>query len=310
MNKRPLIIDCDPGIDDAIALFTAFQSPEFDLLAITTVAGNVGIEYTTRNALQLCEVAGVNIPVAKGAGRPLFRHSVFADHVHGKTGLRSLVLPMPSRQALPSAIEVIRDAILAHPNEIEILAVGPLTNIAQVFLLDPSLPPLIKSITIMGGGHRHGNMTPAGEFNIVVDPEAARIVFEAGVPLYMVGLDVTMADGLRRGEIDHYFSVKNKQTETIHHILKDMIYAEGKYYKEAAYIHDAMALLFMLDPSILQGDWYHVDLETKSSISYGKTVVDYYHVTKKPKNVWVALGLDASKYKAALQERLHRYQQQ
>jgi inosine-uridine nucleoside N-ribohydrolase len=160
----------------------------------------------------------------------------------------------------------------------------------------------------MGGGHRHGNMTPAGEFNIVVDPEAARIVFEAGVPLYMVGLDVTMADGLRPSEIDQYFTTMNPQTKVIHHILKDMVYAEGKNYKEAAYIHDAMALLYMLEPGILQGDWYHVDLETKSSISYGKTVVDYYHVTKKPKNVWVALGLDAEKYKRALKERLHRYQ--
>jgi inosine-uridine nucleoside N-ribohydrolase len=308
MSKRPLIIDCDPGVDDAIALFTAFQSPEFDLLAITTVAGNVGIEHTTRNALQLCEVAGVDVVVAKGAERPLFRTPVFADHVHGKTGLRTLVLPAPKKAALPNAIEVIRDAILAHPNEIEILAVGPLTNLAQVFLLDPTLPPLIKSITIMGGGHRHGNMTPAGEFNIVVDPEAARIVFEAGVPLYMVGLDVTMADGLKPSEIDQYFTTLNPQTKVIHHILKDMVYAEGKNYKEAAYIHDAMALLYMLQPDILQGDWYHVDLETKSSISYGKTVVDYYHVTKKPKNVWVALGLDAEKYKKALKERLHRYQ--
>jgi len=308
MSKRPLIIDCDPGVDDAIALFTAFQSPEFDLLAITTVAGNVGIEHTTRNALQLCEVAGVDVVVAKGAERPLFRTPVFADHVHGKTGLRTLVLPAPKKTALPNAIEVIRNAILAYPNEIEILAVGPLTNLAQVFLLDPTLPPLIKSITIMGGGHRHGNMTPAGEFNIVVDPEAARIVFEAGVPLYMVGLDVTMADGLRPSEIDQYFTTLNPQTKVIHHILKDMVYAEGKNYKEAAYIHDAMALLFMLQPDILQGDWYHVDLETKSSISYGKTVVDYYHVTKKPKNVWVALGLDSAKYKKALKERLHRYQ--
>lgn len=308
MNKRPLILDCDPGIDDAIALFTAFQSPEFDLIAITTVAGNVGIEHTTRNALQLCEVAGVDVPVARGASQPLFRKAVFADHVHGKTGLRTLVLPTPTKQALPNAVEVIRQAILAHPHELEILAVGPLTNIAQVFLLDPDLPKLVKSITIMGGGHKHGNMTPAGEFNIVVDPEAARIVFEAGVPLYMVGLDVTMAEGLFPSEIDKYFSVSNPQTNVIHHILKDMVYAEGKQFKEAAYIHDAMALLYMLDPSILQGDWYHVDLETKSSISYGKTVVDYYHVTKKPKNVWVALGLNAPKYKANLKERLHRYQ--
>jgi len=308
MNKRPLILDCDPGIDDAIALFAAFQSPEFDLLAITTVAGNVGIEHTTRNALQLCEVANVDVPVARGASRPLFRSAVFADHVHGKTGLRTLVLPAPTKQADPNAVDVIRQAILAHPHELEILAVGPLTNIAQVFLLDPSLPKLVKRITIMGGGHQHGNMTPAGEFNIVVDPEAARIVFEAGVPLHMIGLDVTMAEGLFPLEIDNYFSVSNPQTKVIHHILKDMVYAEGKQFKAAAYIHDAMALLYMIDPSILQGDWYHVDIETKSSISYGKTVVDYYHVTKKPKNVWVALGLNAPKYKAILKERLHRYQ--
>lgn len=308
MRKRPLIFDCDPGTDDAIALMTAFVSEEFDIVAITSVAGNVGIEHTTRNAIQLAELAGVAIPVAQGAAQPLYREQKIAAHVHGANGLRGIELPPTKTTPVGTAIDAIVAAAHKYANELEILAVGPLTNLAHAFLLHPEIIPLIKQIVIMGGGHQVGNATPVAEFNIYADPEAAKIVFEAGIPLYMVGLDVTTARGLTRQETESIFTTINPQTDVIYKILNDRIKAEGAQYPDEAFIHDAMTFLFMVDPTILGGDWYHVDLETKSDISFGKTVVDYYHVTGKHKNCWVALELHYEQYRDLLIDRLRRYQ--
>lgn len=306
MNKRPLIFDCDPGTDDAIALMAAFASEEFDIIAVTSVAGNVGIEHTTRNALQLIELAGKQIPVGQGAVRPLYRPQKLAVHVHGTNGLRGIELPPATAKPAGTAVELIVKAANDYKTTLEILAVGPLTNLAHAFLLHPEIIPNIKRIVIMGGGHEMGNATPVAEFNIYADPEAAKIVFEAGIPLYMVGLDVTMAQGITREETEHIFNSKNPQTDLIYRILNERV--EGSRYADQAFVHDAMTFLYMVDDNILSGDWYHVDLETKSDISFGKTVVDYYHVTGKPKNCWVALELHYERYRDLLFERLRRYE--
>jgi pyrimidine-specific ribonucleoside hydrolase len=308
MRKIPIIIDCDPGLDDAIALFVAFESPEFDIRAITTVAGNQTIEKVTKNALQLVEVAGKDILVAKGARVPLFRDQVIAAYVHGENGLKTTVLPEPKKSAHPDAIRVIYEEALKLKGELVIVAVGPLTNLAQAFMVHPDLKDLIKKIVIMGGGHKFGNITPAAEFNIFADPEAAKIVFEFGVELVMVGLDVTMADGLTRTQVTELFTHHNETTRIIEHILLDMVNGEGSAYKPWAYIHDAMALMYLLYDDLLEGDYYHVDLETKGHLTYGKTVVDYYHTHKKNKNAWVAFHVNSERFHQALKERLSVYE--
>jgi len=306
--KRPVIIDCDPGIDDAIALIIAFKSTELEIVGITTVAGNQTLDKTTRNALALVEAFDQTIPVASGSEYPLFREQVTAGYVHGKSGLKNLILPEPKRQALPDAIVFIYEEAKKANGQLEIVAVGPLTNIAQLLLIYPDVKPLIKRVTIMGGGHCYGNITPSAEFNFFADPEAAKVVFESGLDLVMVGLDVTVADGLSRADIERLFKSHNKETEIISFILNDMVNAEGSGYKALAYIHDAMALLSLTYPKMLEGDDYHVDIETQSQLTYGKSVVDIYGVTHKPKNAWVALKVNSEIFHLAMKESLGVYE--
>lgn len=306
--RKPIIIDCDPGVDDAIALFIAFKAPEIDLRGITTVAGNQTLDKTTRNALALVEAFDVDVKVARGSEFPLLREQVVAGYVHGVSGLKSLVLPEPKKQALPDAISFLYEEAKLAKGELEIVAVGPLTNIAQLFLIHPDVKPLIKRLTIMGGGHCFGNITPAAEFNFFADPEAAKVVFESGVDLVMVGLDVTVADGLDKKDIAALFTKPNKYTDIIQYILNDMVNAEGSGYKAWAYIHDAMALLTLFYPNMLGGGYYHVDIETKGRLGYGKSVVDLYGVTHKPANAFVALTVDSEIFHQAMNERLRVYE--
>ena len=190
---RRVIIDTDPGVDDALAILLALRSPELQVEAITPVAGNVPLEFTLPNALKLVEIAGrTDVPVAGGARHPLVRKLVTGEHVHGNNGLAGVEFPEPKiKPVAESAPEMIRKIVKANPGEITIVAVGPLTNVALALRADPDLAAKIKAIVIMGGSLSGGNVTPAAEFNLYVDPEAARIVFDAGVPLTMVGLDVT-----------------------------------------------------------------------------------------------------------------------
>lgn len=305
---RPILIDCDPGTDDALALMIALASDEVDVVAITSVAGNVDIEHTTRNAIQISELAGIKVPVGKGASMPMYRSQVIASHVHGENGLGGITLPNPTQKPSSTAVELIVKSVMTYPREIEILAIGPLTNIAQTFELHPEIIPLIKRIVIMGGGYQIGNVTPVAEFNIFADAEAAKIVFNGSVPIYMVGLDVTTARGITPKEAEKIIKNVNPATDFIYQLLNGRLVAEGDYYPDEAYIHDAMTFLFMIDSSILDGDWYHVDIETRSPISYGKTVIDYYHVTGLKKNCWVAFKLDYPKYLDQLTQRLRKYQ--
>lgn len=307
--RKPIIIDCDPGVDDAIALFIAFRSPEIELRGITTVAGNQTLDKTTRNALALVEAFDMDVPVARGSKYPLFREQVVAAYVHGVSGLKSLVLPDPKKEALSDAVAFIYEEAQLAKGELEIVAVGPLTNIAQLFLIHPDVKPLIKRLTIMGGGHCFGNITPAAEFNFYADPEAAKVVFESGVDLVMVGLDVTVADGLDKADIAAIFTKHNKYTKIIQYILNDMVNSEGSGYKPWAYIHDAMALLHLFYPTMLKGGMYHVDIETKGRLGYGKSVVDIYGVTHKPANAFVALEVDSAIFHQAMNERLRTFEE-
>jgi len=188
-----IILDTDPGVDDAMAIFLALRSPELKVEAITAVSGNVPLSFTLPNALRLVEIAGrPDVPVAGGAATPLVRRLVTAHYVHGNNGLGGVEFPEPKLKAVAEpAAELIHRVVHENPGEITIVAVGPLTNVATALKSDPGLAAKIKGIVVMGGSLSGGNITPAAEFNFYVDPEAARMVFDAGVPLVMVGLDVT-----------------------------------------------------------------------------------------------------------------------
>src|SRR3982750_3296518 len=197
-SARRVIIDTDPGVDDAFALLLAMRSPELKIEGLTPVAGNVPLELTLPNALRMVEIAGrTDIPVAAGAKVPLVRRLVTAEYAHGENGLGGAVFPNPTTKPIEEpAAEFIRRIVRKYPHEITLLTLGPLTNIAAALKLDSELAPLVKSLTMMGGSLSGGNITPAAEFNIYVDPEAARIVFQSGIPITMVGLDVTRKTSL------------------------------------------------------------------------------------------------------------------
>ena len=272
---RRVIIDTDPGTDDALAIFLALNSPELKVEALTPVAGNVPLELTLPNALRLLEISGrTEIPVAAGAPRPLSRHLITATYAHGENGLGGIEFPVPKiKPVAESAVQMIRRLIHASPGEISIIAIGPLTNIAMAFQEDPELPRLIPNLTIMGGSLSGGNVSPAAEFNIYVDPEAARVVFRSGVPLTMVGLDVTRRAMLREEHIRRLEGSAKKEGRAAGQIARvSMTRVRQTSAAGGPAMHDSLALATFIDPSVVTLKDLMVEVETAGEFTAGETV--------------------------------------
>jgi inosine-uridine nucleoside N-ribohydrolase len=269
-----IIIDTDPGVDDAIAILLAVRSPELKVEAITPVAGNVPLDLTLPNAMKLLELAGrTDIPVAAGASSPLVRTLVTGKSVHGNNGLGGVELPEPKmRPVSETAPELIRRIVRANPGEISIVAVGPLTNVALALRSDPNLAQMIRSIVVMGGALSGGNVTPAAEFNFYVDPEAARIVFDAGVPLTMVGLDVTNKALVRQEHLKILDAAKTPVCDFAAKILRATMARWSKDGGQTVALHDPLTVASMLDPDILKFRDYYVLIETLGEASAGQSI--------------------------------------
>jgi inosine-uridine nucleoside N-ribohydrolase len=270
-----VIIDTDPGVDDAFALLLAMRSPELKIEGITPVAGNVPLELTLPNALRMVEIAGrTDIPVAAGAKGPLTRRLVTAAYVHGENGLGGAAFPEPkTKPASDPAPEFIRTTVRKHPGEITLITIGPLTNVAMALNLDPDLARLIPRIVMMGGSLSGGNITPAAEFNIYVDPEAARIVFQSGIPITMIGLDVTRKTGLTDEHVRRLEAAQNPVSQAAANIAHHAI----QHYREAGFLvdpnmHDSLAVAAFLNPSLLKWKEYYVDVETAGELTAGETL--------------------------------------
>ena len=273
--KRRVIIDTDPGTDDALAIFLALNSPELEVEALTPVAGNVPLELTLSNALRLLEVAGhSHIPVAAGADRPLVRRLITASYFHGQNGLAGIQFPEPTiKPVAETATQLIRRLVHASPHEIGIIAIGPLTNIATAFREDPELPRLIPRLTIMGGSLSGGNITPAAEFNIYVDPEAAQIVFRSGVPLTMVGLDVTRRAMLREEDIQRMESSSKPEGRAAGKIARASLNLVRQTSAAGGPpMHDSLAVGTFINPSVVTLHDLYVDIETAGTLTAGETV--------------------------------------
>jgi inosine-uridine nucleoside N-ribohydrolase len=274
-KPRRIIIDTDPGIDDAMAIFLALRSPELKVEAVTPVAGNVPLDLTLPNALRLLEIAKRrDIPVAAGASHPLVRRLATAGHVHGVNGLAGVEFPEPRIKPVhDTAPELIRHIVREDPHEITIVAVGPLTNIALALRADPELASMIHAIVIMGGSLSGGNMTPAAEFNIYVDPEAARIVFDANIPLTMVGLDVTRKCLVSEQHIKQLEAAKNPVSQAAGKILR-ATYERMRHGGEVTDIalHDALAVASLIDHDVITRKDYYVEVETFGEWTAGQTV--------------------------------------
>ncbi|GAB3895943.1 nucleoside hydrolase [Spirosoma agri] len=300
MKKLPVIIDCDPGHDDAVMLMLAVGSGLFDIKAITTSAGNQTQEKTLKNALRLKALLEIETPIYKGCEKPLFRELIIADYVHGEMGMDGPILPDPTiNPESLSAVEAIAAILTNSSEKITIVPTGPLTNIATFLLAYPHLKPRIARISLMGGGAFRGNMTPTAEFNIYVDPEAAAVVFNSGVPITMCGLDVTHKALVFQEDIDLFRSIGNK-TGTV---LADLMDFFSIFYRKertelngGAALHDPCAIAWLIDPSMFQSKTCYVDVEVTGKLTMGTTVVDFFDVLKKTPNAEVVYDIDREKY--------------
>ncbi len=305
-KKIPVIIDCDPGCDDTAALLLAFRCPEFDIRAVTTVSGNVSLDKTTYNALRVAEVIGTGVRVCPGADRPMFREPVYAPHVHGEDGLLGLPLPAPKKKAsFYKAWDFIYEEAVAQKGELEIIAVGPLTNLGIALAANQDLAGMIKRIVIMGGAAVGGNVTPCAEFNIYVDPEAADLVMRSGIPLCVCGLDVTLKAYLTAKEISGIKALGTPQAELFGAVTEQN--CEKIFCPEGAPLHDPAAVLFAADESLFTSQRCWMRVETTGSITRGKTVTDCYSDAQKEANVDLVLDVDRERFAAKVREIMERY---
>ena len=313
MARRPIIIDCDPGQDDAINLLLAMSSPdELDILGVTTVAGNVPLELTERNARQVRDIARRgDVPVFAGCAKPMVRDLITAEKVHGKTGIDGVdivepKLPLESRHAVDFIVETLR---AADAGSITLVPTGPLTNLGQAFTRDPSVVDKVRELVIMGGAMREGgNHSPSAEFNMLVDPHAADIVFRCGRPITLMGLDVThqvLATPERR---DRIRSIDNHAARATAGMLDFFNRHDTKKYGSlGAPLHDPCTIAFLLKPDLFEGKLCNVSVETESELTIGNTAVDFWHVTDRPKNVTWIHEVNADGFYDLLAERLARY---
>jgi pyrimidine-specific ribonucleoside hydrolase len=270
-----VIIDTDPGVDDALALLLAMRSPELKIEAITPVAGNVPLELTLPNALRMVEIAGrTDIPVASGAKSPLMRRLVTATYAHGENGLGGAVFPEPKTKPVKeSAAELIRQIVRRFPSEVTLITIGPLTNIATALSMDPELAAMVRSLVMMGGSLSGGNITPAAEFNIYVDPEAARMVFQSGIPITMVGLDVTRKTSLTEDHLRQLQAGQNPVSQAAATIAGNAIsHNRERGFLVGPNMHDSLAVAGFIDPSLLTLKEYYVDVETAGELTAGETL--------------------------------------
>lgn len=309
---RKIIIDTDPGQDDAVAILTALASPaDFDILGIVAVAGNVTLAQNARNALKVVELSGrKDIAVYAGCERPLRRTLVTAEHVHGETGLDGPDLPAPKLQveALHGVDFLIETLIDHEPGTVTIAALGPLTNVAMAMVKEPRIIPRIQEIVLMGGGYfEMGNITPAAEFNIYVDPDAADVVLRSGVPITMLPLDVTHMMQSTPARLDRIRAIGNKAGQAVYDMLSfSERFDLEKYGTEGAPLHDPCVIAYMLRPDLFQGRHINVVIETASELTIGMTVADYWGVTGRARNVNYLRSGDAEGFYALITERLAR----
>ncbi|MBL0560434.1 pyrimidine-specific ribonucleoside hydrolase RihA [Aeromonas hydrophila] len=307
----PVILDCDPGHDDAIALILALASPELKVLAVTTSAGNQTPDKTLNNALRILTLLGRDdIPVAAGAPKPLARELIIADNVHGESGLDGPKLPDPAFAPVAmTALELMAKCLRESPEPVTLVPTGPLTNIALLLAAHPELKSKIARIVLMGGAAGPGNWTPAAEFNIYVDPEAADMVFKSGLPITMCGLDVTHEAQVMDEDIARVRAITNPVAQCVAGLLDFfMIYhRDPKWGFAGAPLHDPCTIAWLLAPALFHGVECRVDIETGGTHTSGMTVVDRYGLTGKAANALVLLGLDRAGFIDLLVTRLQAF---
>jgi purine nucleosidase len=309
---RKIIIDTDPGQDDAVAILLALASPDdFDILGIVAVAGNVGLAQNSRNALKVVELSGrTEVPVYAGCERPMRRKLVTAEHVHGATGLDGPHLPEPSiRLQDRHGVDFIVDTLRTEePGTVTLCTLGPLTNVAMALVKAPDIAPRIREIVMMGGAYFEvGNISPAAEFNIYVDPEAADVVLTSGIPITMLPLDLTHGVLSLAHRLEAFAGIGNRTGKAVAEMLSfSERFDLEKYGGHGAPLHDPCVIAWLLKPDLFDGRRINVTVETTSELTRGMTVADYWRITDRPKNVLYLRSADDEGFYRLLTERLAR----
>lgn len=310
MDKRKIILDCDPGHDDAVAIMMAARHPKLELLGITIVAGNQSLEKTSINGLNVCQHLGIDVPVCAGCSVPMVRaKQIIADDIHGVTGLDGPVFePLTKKLDSRHAVDFIIETLMKSDGDITLVPTGPLTNIAMAMRMEPRIIDKIKEIVLMGGSYQLGNVTPAGEFNIVADAEAAYVVFTSGRPIVMMGLDLTRQALCYPEIVDRMDMIGNKAA----HLFADLMRFFGATQKKVfgwagGPLHDPTCIAYLIDPSCIETKPMYTEIEIRSEKCYGRTLCDYFNTTKKEPNSLVAVKLDKEKFWNIVEECIRLY---
>lgn len=307
---RKIILDCDPGHDDAVAILLAAKNENLDLLGITIVAGNQTLEKTSNNALNVCQYLDIDNEVYAGSAEPLVRaKQEIADNIHGETGLDGPKFDELTRKVNEkNGINFIIDTVLEQSEPVTLVATGPLTNVALALKMNPKIKKNIDEIVIMGGSMQLGNTTAAAEFNILADPESAHIVFESGIPVVMVGLDVTRKVQVTKPILERMGKIGNRASG----LFVDLMVFFNKTQKEVfgwegGPLHDPLTIAYLIDPSVITTKAMNVQIETWSPQSYGRTNCDFFNQTDLPKNSHVAVEVDIEKYWDIIEAEIKKY---
>ncbi|UFM63504.1 nucleoside hydrolase [Paracoccus sp. MA] len=305
---RKIIIDTDPGQDDAVAILLALASPELEVLGLSVVAGNVPLHHTERNARMVCELAGrPDLPVHAGCDAPLSRQLVTAEHVHGKTGLDGVTLPEPAMPLAPGhAVDFLIETLRREkPGSVTLVPIGPLTNIATAFRRAPDIVPRVQEIVLMGGAYFEvGNITPTAEFNIYVDPEAAKLVFASGAPLTVMPLDVTHRALTSRAWVEGMRAMGRVGQAVASWTDFFERFDREKYGSEGAPLHDPCTIAWLLKPELFSGRYINVEIETQGEYTLGMTVADWWRVSGRTPNATFIRDVEPQGFFSLLTERI------
>lgn len=306
--KRNIILDCDPGHDDAIAILLAGNNPQLNLLGISVVAGNQTIEKTAKNALNVAAYLGIDVPIAVGCEFPMVRDRVICAEVHGESGLDGFDFPKYDKPYdKRHGVQLIIDSVMNN-NDVTIVATGPLTNVAMAIKLEPRLLQKTKEIVLMGGSIDHGNTSPAAEFNIMCDPEAAHVVFTSGIPVKMVGLNVTRKVLVTEEVIQRMKKINNKASDMFVKLMRVFNANQNKTFGVAAGpLHDPATIASILDEKLIKYQKMNVEIDISHGPSYGRTNCDVFDYLKKPHNAYVAMDIDVNRYWDLIEQGIKSY---
>lgn len=309
MEKKKIILDCDPGHDDAVAIMLAAKSEKLDLLGITVVAGNQTLEKTQVNARNVCQCLGLDVPVYAGCGQPMVREKMVAADIHGETGLDGPVFePLTKPLEEKHAVQFIIDTLMESDGDITMVTTGPMTNLAMAMRMEPRIVEKIEQIVLMGGAYTNGNVTPAAEFNIIADADAAYVCFTSGRPITMVGLDVTRKALCYPAVVDRMEKVGNKASKLFVDLMRHFCKSQKEVFGwEGGPLHDPITIAYLLDPSVLTVKPMHAEIDIRSTQSYGRTNCDYFGYQKLEPTADVAVDIDVEKFWDIIEDGLRKY---